>query len=89
MRNYECSGRGENGVHDLWGCRRPAVAGFLAARGTEQRKVWLYCGVEHKHPCMKPLDQLVHELLGEPREVGEPFPTSVDVSTCPPEKRVT
>ena len=88
-RHYECSGRDVNGNQDPWGCRRAAVSGFMAASGTEQRKAWLFCGVEHTHPSVKPLDDLIKQLLGEPREVGEPFPTSVDASTCPRKKRPT
>ncbi len=83
IMKYECSGRGESGVQDMWGCRREAVAGFVSASGTQQRKVFLFCGVEHRHPCMKPLDVLVSELLGSPRVVGEPFHPSIDTSGCP------
>lgn len=66
MKKFECSGRHESGVQDKNGCRNPAVSGFVGAAGTEARKVWLFCGTEHNHPCAKPLDKLVQELLGNP-----------------------
>lgn len=74
MPVYECSGRHLNGSADPSGCRRPAVSGFIGAPGTEARQIWLFCGEEHEHPSAKPLEQLVHELLGWPRRVGDPLP---------------
>ncbi len=48
--------------------------------------MFLFCGVEHAHPGMVSLDDLVFELLGAPRLIGEPFHPSIDTTRCPPEK---
>lgn len=80
MPTFECSGRHLNGELDPWGCRKPAVGGFVAASGTEARQVWLFCGEEHTHPGIKPLEKLVWELLGRPRHVGEPLPEEAEAT---------
>ena len=70
MFNYECSGRSLNGTKNIWGCRKKAIGGFVC-----EGIVWLFCGQEHDHPSVKPMNELIFELLQGPRKIGDPLPT--------------
>lgn len=70
MPDFECSGRTVHGDINPWGCRKPAIGGFV---GENPWDIWLFCGEEHTHPAVKPMERLVWEVLGMPRYVGEPL----------------